>query len=371
MKTIYYIITASLLFILTACGEDDKKQTEKSILKHKVNSGKETIVKIKNTFENEELDTSSVIEKLQKQAEDYSIKPVNYSKYVTAENGLLYRDAPGGKKQQKFSFATKIEVVAETNKEMAVTDKGGEIIGKWVAVKKDEFSEEIVFVFDGFLGDLEDIDREKVIKKSPITFEKVSQRGIILPGTHTIYNKKLKKVSQLTVDKIGSVYVVEKTMYKRPEQKGKEYCDWANYVEVVYGRDKFILFGKNILKVLHSKEAKFANREIDFLVAKNYTTSANDESGKTFCNDFNDIIIKEKNNYQYLQHQPFDGEENKGKKVLMDDGSISEKISQVQIENDAIIIQVNQDFQGSMSTYQLNVFENNGWKFTQSATQNK
>lgn len=372
MKNRYKIVATLILLIVLGCGDNNNKKDSKSDLNHKVNSGKETIVTIKkNTFDNEDADTSSIIKVLQKNAKGYTLSKVNYFKYVTAKNGLVYRDTPEGKKQHKFSYGTKLEVVGETDKEMAVTDKGQEIIGKWIAVKKDEFSSEIVFVFDGFLGDSQDVDHQSVITKSPVVFEKTSERALILPGKHTIYNKKLKKVSQLTVDKIGSVYIVEKTVHKRPLQKQQEYCDWANYIEVIYGREKFVLFGNKILKIVNSKEIKLPKNTIDFLVVKNFSTEASDKNGLTFCNDFSEVLIKENNNYEYLQHEKVLGKESKGNKVFVHGNGVSEKISDIEVKEEHTIVNIKQTFKGGTGRYKIKVFNKNGWKFNETEVQRK
>ncbi len=366
MKTYRQIIFFTLLtcFLIGCDANSEKKKDVKEIVTP-ITSTKQTRVRLKNN-EPEEIDTGSIIETLQKKAEGYTITEANYSKYVTAENGLLYRDSPNGKKQRKFSYGTKLEVVGVTDIELAITDKGEEIIGKWVAVKKGEYSDTVVFVFDGFLGEKQDVDRQSLITKLPVVFEKISQRGLILSGTHTIYDKKLKKVSQLTVDKIGELYITKKTIHRRPKQKGQDYCKWTNYVEVIYGREKFILSGEKILSVLESKKVTLNTKEVGLLIAKNYAVKAEDDNGFTFCNnDYRDVLIKEHKEYSFLKHQPNSGEKNKGEKVFMNDEVLFEKISNIEAKKDTIIVNMNQKFKEGKGTYKLKLFKDSDWKYVE------
>ncbi len=361
IQIIFFIL---LSYFLMGCDAKSEKKVKKEEAILPINNRKQTRVRLKNN-EPEDIDSSNVIEKLQKEAEGYEIKKANYTKYVTAESGLLYRDAPNGKKQRKFSYGTKLEIVGETDLELAITDKGEEIIGKWVAVKKEEFSEDIVFVFDGFLGEEQEVDRQSLITKLPVVFEKTSQRGLILPGKHTIYTKKLKKESQLTVDKIGDVYVSQKTTYRRPKQKGQEYCTWTNFVEVIYGREKFILSGESILSVAETKKVTLDNtKEVELVIAENYAVKAKDDNGITLCNnDYKDVFVKERKEYNYLQQ--ISSGKNEGKKTFMNDAEMVEKISNVETKKDTIIVNIHQKFKEGKGTYALKVFKDTNWKYVE------
>lgn len=75
-------------------------------------------------------------------------------RYVSAENGLNYRDAPKGEIINKFPYNTSLNIVGATGIYQEITDKGKILRGEWlpVLIQKDT-----VYVFSAFLSRDKDV----------------------------------------------------------------------------------------------------------------------------------------------------------------------------------------------------------------------
>jgi hypothetical protein len=77
--------------------------------------------------------------------------------YVTARNGLNYRDTPSGKILGKLALNTFVTVVEGSGIMQTITDAGKQVTGEWVAVEAQgvvnaDVELDRVFVFDAFLA---------------------------------------------------------------------------------------------------------------------------------------------------------------------------------------------------------------------------
>ncbi|NND52539.1 MAG: SH3 domain-containing protein, partial [Flavobacteriaceae bacterium] len=80
------------------------------------------------------------------------------SLYVSADNGLYVREAPGQAANviTKLNYGTKVDVVKHTNLTMDVLEKGNIIKGEWVKVNAYANYNYIEgFVFNGYLTEKE------------------------------------------------------------------------------------------------------------------------------------------------------------------------------------------------------------------------
>ncbi|WP_299623972.1 hypothetical protein [uncultured Tenacibaculum sp.] len=285
-------------------------------------------------------------------------------KFTSAISGLIYRDKPDGKVLGKFPYGKELHIIEKTGIEKTITDAGNEITGEWVAVEFDKYSKNKVYVFDGFLKEENELDVRELTKRTPAVFEKSRTKGLIVPGTYKIYDEKLKHTSSITVDAISDVYVVEKTKYKRPEFKNQEYCNWANYVEVVLARERLILFGAKIISI--SKEEKITlekGKEVYLVLGENYTVEASDKNGLTGCDDFSEVFIKMNNTYSHIYDKNISDMGKQVVKRFYHNEGVSEEITAIKEKDNTIELKVAQSFQEGTGSYTLKIFKGDQWYY--------
>ncbi|WP_108866817.1 hypothetical protein [Aquimarina aquimarini] len=286
------------------------------------------------------------------------ISRVDHHKYVTAKNGLIYRDEPDGKALGTFPFETMVHIIGKTGWKKTIydTDFKGDIEGEWVQVNINEYSDETAFVFDGFLS-------EEINLKPNAVFRITDEKGIILPGNYSVYNEALTKTKQIKVQEIEEVSILRKTEQKRPNKRGQDYCEWSNYVEVLYKEEPLIIFGEKLLSISSEKEYKLDNYNIDLITGENFTMGAADENGLTGCDDYSDIIIKANATYSFLFE---DNSKSDVAKVFYHDEGMFEDIKQAYVKNDTLVAQISQSFQEGTGKYTLKIFYDEGWKYLES-----
>jgi len=82
-----------------------------------------------------------------------SIQTLN-KKFVTATNGLNYRDKPEGQVLGKFLYNTELSVIEYTSNEQEIIDNGKTITGTWVGVQNNK---DTVYVFNAYLSNFKDV----------------------------------------------------------------------------------------------------------------------------------------------------------------------------------------------------------------------
>ncbi len=290
--------------------------------------------------------------------------------YVTAESGLLCRGKPNGKVIHKFAYGTEVEIIDYTDIELIITDNGEEISGNWVEVRIGT-THMTGFVFDGFLSSdtYYDLDIEKIAKLTPAHFvETFNKKGLLLNGTHTVYDKDLNSINQIILNSISEINIISVTKFERPKTKEKakrkewqEYCEWANYVKIKYNNQILILFGAKVLEIGSKKAFEFDNKNIHFIIAKSFLkktgTLTEELSGCSYSNSF---LIEANNNYSLVSD--YESENNYNLSLAEDEGGY-EELTDVVIKKDTIFSKVKQGFQEGTGEYKLKFFESNGWKF--------
>lgn len=295
--------------------------------------------------------------------DDYNISEENNYKYVTAESGLIYRDEPDGEALGKLPYGTEVHIIGKTDVEKTIYDDGEEITGEWVQIQIDEYSEETAYIFNGFLDEEYNLNYAKRILNTPIEFEEVQGKGMLLPGPYYMYNETLGAMDGIVVDKITDVTILQKTKYKRPENEEDEYCKWSNYAKINYKGNNIIVFGATLLNISHTTKIEWKTDEVIYLVeAENYTVEAADYDGLTGCDDYSDVFIKQNNSYSHIYHKPTAKDKNLYEIFFVHDDGMSEDIASFEVKNDTIIFNMEQGFQEGTGSYKLNVFNENGWK---------
>ncbi len=296
-------------------------------------------------------------------ASNYELISVNEYKYNTAENGLVYRKQPEGKILGKFNYGDKVHIIGRTDIVKTIYDEEEIIVGEWVQVKIDGATPEKGFVFDGYLKQKEAIDYRLANLNAPVVFNSTYRKGIVLPGKHLVYNKELEEISSIQLDKVVEVTILEKSKHKRPQKKGEAYCNWANYLSVKLNGEDYILFGGIVLESMNLSLRLTNGSMVEFIQAKRYTMGSRDKVELTGCDDFSELYIKSKGQYNSIYHLPAKGEKNLGKKRFIHDKNVSEGLRKIKKNQDTINFIINKYANGKQQDYTLKVFQQNGWKY--------
>lgn len=298
------------------------------------------------------------------------VETYRYTMYVTAESGLLCRDKPHGNVIHKFAYGTEVEIVDRTNQELTITDNGKEISGEWVKVRINN-TNSFGYVFDGYLTSNThfDLDVEKIAALAPANFEKHNNsKGLLLKGTHNIYDADLNVIKTIQVEKITEIKILSATKFERPKTRAKakrdkwqDYCEWAKYVKVIYNNKELILFGEDILEIKMKEKKVFNNSNIYFIHARDFlkkTGTLTEELSGCYCGDY--FLIKSNNEYSFVKSNKPNEEY-----VLffMENEYGSAGIANTIIKKDTIYSKVNQSFQEGTGEYKLKIFKQDGWKY--------
>ncbi len=295
---------------------------------------------------------------------NYDLNEHEAYKYVLAENGLIYRDAPNGNAKGKFSYGKQLHIVGTTGIKKIIYEEGKKLKGEWVEVLIDKNLKNTAFVFDGFLGKEHEVNYRILIAKSPVNFQSTYEKGAVLPGTHPVFNEKLQKISSIEIEEMTEVVILKKTKNKRPLKENETYCNWANFVTISFKGEELIVFGSNMLNFSANLKIRLINGEEVYLIqAENYTVKAGDEVELTGCDDYSEVYIKSKNHFSHIHHLPNKEEKDLGKKIFVHDEGMSERFLKINVVNDTINIKMDQSFQEGIGSYTLKVFKQDGWKY--------
>lgn len=153
--------------------------------------------------------------------------------YVTAKNGLFYRDKPNGAIINKFPYNTKLEVIETLSEEIEIINQKDTIAGKWIGVKKED---KIVYVFDGFLSTHENENNIEINLSNNKSKKNQSQKLKIYDLK--IYEKKDKK-------EIGFVTLTDS-------------YQWSGHKDSLAIADKYL--GNNEFEEYHELSKKYRAR---------------------------------------------------------------------------------------------------------------
>jgi len=290
--------------------------------------------------------------------------------FVTAESGLLCRESPNGRVVGKFAYGTAVEVIEFTKERLSIVDDGKEISGFWVKVKG--VSENTMgYVFNGFLtyDTHYELDVEKIAQLTPAQFAvKTDNRGLILAGTHNIYDEDLNIAGELKINEISEVEINSFTLFERPKTRSEskrkqwiDYCEWANYVNIAYKGNTYIVFGSNVLEVKSESSYEFKGEPINFLEVSSFIkktgTLTEELSG---CGYGRDLLIWSNDVYSLVPD--FESEEPYYLSFAENEGGYDE-LGKVEVKRDTLYSKVSQGFQEGTGEYKIKFFQNNGWKF--------
>lgn len=182
----------------------------------------------------------------------------------------------------------------------------------------------------------------------------------MLNGELTLFDENLNKVGNLEIKEISKVKILEKSTDIYNIENSKDYCLKSNFLKINYQSNNYIVFGREIYEINVSEKFDFQNEKNEkftILPITNFEMGASDNEGLTSCNDFSYLIIYNNTNNKYSTISSPRNQENhsneKFANLLHDDGS-EEKIYQVKVVKDSLILAIKVSYQEDYGSYNLN-----------------
>lgn len=189
-----------LLFIVILWGCKEQKTTNQE------SSG---------NIENKVVDSS---QKISKKAISLPVKPPSHAEaiktmYVTAKNGLFYREKPNGNIIDKFPYGRIIEILEYTGEKLEVEDYGNIIRGEWVGVRysPNYGYYDIAYVFDGFLGNFSEIELQKETLANVAYYSTPK------------YSYEYEDQKPISIDSIIFFEIIDESQYEKLKSKSKDF----------------------------------------------------------------------------------------------------------------------------------------------------
>jgi hypothetical protein len=201
-----------------------------------------------------------------------------------------------------------------------------------------------------------------------VEFIPFNKKGLMLPGKFKIFNDNLTVKGEFSVDKIKEVIIAEISINKHPQTEGEQYCDWSNFLKIIYQNDTLMVFGSNVLEInSEEKDLKAGKEIISVLVASNFTMECADEEGLTGCDDFSYLIVKSGNNeYSLIFTGTPDDKNSPETAILAHDEGMSESIENTACSGDTVKLFIKVGYQDGEGSYTLNIFKQNKWMYLES-----
>lgn len=205
-------------------------------------------------------------------------------------------------------------------------------------------------------------------KYAAVEFIPFNKKGLILPGKFKIYNEKMIVKGEFSVDKIKEVLIAEISFNKHPQTEGEQYCDWSNFLKIIYQNDTLVVFGNNVLEVISEEnDLKAGKAMISVLEASNFTMECADQEGLTGCDDFSYLIVRSGNNeYAMIYTGTPDDKNSPEIAILTHDDGMSESVENTACSGDTVKLFIKVGYQDGEGSYTLNIFKQNKWIYLES-----
>lgn len=212
------------------------------------------------------------------------------------------------------------------------------------------------------------IKSNDTLNAGKVVFEKHPSSGIIIYQNNRLFDENLNEIGQIYSKGFEKVQILERTKIMYNLKNSSEYCEKAYFIKIKYDNKECIVFGKEVFEI--DKEQIFSFQNIDgdkfslFPVA-NFKMGASDENGLTGCDDYSFLIIENESNQTFTSiNYPINGNSHNIRKlekaVLIHDDSADERIQNVSIKNDTLVIGIKAIYQEGGSTFNLKTtFKNN------------
>lgn len=203
------------------------------------------------------------------------------------------------------------------------------------------------------------IEEKKEVPK--ITFEKYAKEGILLMGNVTVFDENLEQIGKLEIEDNSKVQISEKSTAIFNIDKSKDYCLKSNFLKIYYKGKKHIVFGREVYEINNTGKVDFQNElneEFSIFPITNFEMGAYDDGidGSTGCDDYSYLIIFDKKSKKYSTiidpKNQEGGSTAKFANLVHDDGSL-EKIYNVKVSKDSLIVQIKVSYQEGYGSFNL------------------
>jgi hypothetical protein len=198
-----------------------------------------------------------------------------------------------------------------------------------------------------------------------VNFFDHNKEGLILPGEYKKYSDKIEVIGRFSISKIEKLRIIQISESKHPQTTHADYCDWANYVKVIYRNDTLVLFGRNVLEITSNYDKlNLKSHKVELLIAEDFLMKTSDTDGLTGCDEYKNLIIKsDEDSFSFIEQPARENKSPYVHAVLYNNEGLGEEIKKVKINNDTIILSINEIYQDGTGTYKLNIyFDKDGWK---------
>jgi hypothetical protein len=204
---------------------------------------------------------------------------------------------------------------------------------------------------------LNSLEKKKEVSK--ITFEKDFKNGILLVGMVNLFDENLSQIGTFEISENSRVQILGKSAKLFNIGKSKDNCLKSNYLKINYKGKDYIVFGREVYEINENEKFDFQNEkneEFSIFSITNFEMGASDEDGLTGCDDFSYLMILDKKSKKYSTITVPKNQENdstiKFANLLHDDGS-EEKIYNVKVIKDSIILGIKVSYQEGYGSFNL------------------
>lgn len=196
--------------------------------------------------------------------------------------------------------------------------------------------------------------------ESKIEYKKYIVDGMLLKGKFRIIDSE-QKISNLEVDKITLVQILEKSTKMYNIQGETDNCEKAFFLKIKYQDKDYIVFGQDVYEINKLQKISTQNEKQEKLTLfpiTNFEMGASDEDGLTGCDDYSLLVLlNEKVNHYTLMKYPNNEDihgsaTNKYASLFHDDGS-EEKIYKLTVNQDTLVIGITATYQEGGSVFNL------------------
>lgn len=191
-------------------------------------------------------------------------------------------------------------------------------------------------------------------------------RALIYAGNYNTYDENFKPIGKLEIEKTKEIKIIKITDRKYPENEKDDYCNWANFIQIINQSDTLIIFGGgDILEITNEyKNLHFTKENFSLILAHDFLTEAGDEEGLTGCDDFEYMLISTSDG-NYFSIYPNEKNFKSFASLISDDGMF-ETIESMELNNDTLEIKILVGYQDGAGAYTMKIFkENEKWKFVE------
>jgi hypothetical protein len=194
-----------------------------------------------------------------------------------------------------------------------------------------------------------------------VIFEEHPAFGIIMTENCIVYDENGNESAHLNVKSFKKVQILGKTTEMYNVNHGDDKCAKANFVKVKYNDKVIVLFGKDVFEIDDKSRFPFSDavgNKFSVFQVNDFVMGARDEDGLTDCGEYSILLVYNEQDDSYstigypsneVVHNQFD----LGKAVLFNDDMAAEKIKNVSVRNDSLIIGIKAVYQEPGSIFNL------------------